>query len=83
MGGLNFKEGIMNYYLFQKKLNNYLKVNYEGDDKKEEEEGYLVNPDWMEDWRNIINYQKIKAQLDGSNIDEKNFDVIKDYFVDK
>ena len=68
MGGLNFKEGIIHYYFFQKKLTNYLKVNYEGDDKKEEEEGYLVNPDWMEDWRSIINYKKIKYKLDGSNI---------------
>ena len=79
MGGLNFKEGIIHYYLFQKKLLNYLRVNYEGEDQKEE--GYLINPDWMEDWRNIINYKVIKSQLDGSNIDEKNFDVLSDYFM--
>ena len=79
MGGINFKEGIIHYYLFQKKLLNYLIVDHKGDDNTEE--GYLINPDWMEDWRNIINYKSIKSELDKSNINEGNFDVMKDYFI--
>ena len=78
MGALNFKEGIIHYYIFQKKLSNYLKINHEGEDKTME--GYFINPDWIEDWRNIINYNKIKHELDELNVDEKNFDKFQDYY---
>jgi len=79
MGGINFKEGIIYYYLFQKKLTNYLIVNYKGDDNIVE--GYLINPSWMEDWRNIINYNLIKSRLDTSNIYDGNFDILNNYFI--
>ena len=83
MGGLNFKEGIIHYYLFQKKLSNYLnKRNYEEDEYKVKE-GFIIHPDWIDNWRKIIYYVGIKNYLDGINLNENslnsNKDVINEY----
>ena len=76
MGNMNFKEGIIHYYLFQKSLSNYLRINYEGEEK--DEEAYLINPDWMEVWRSIINYDGIKSELENSYIDKNNSNTINE-----
>ena len=74
MGGLDFRSGIIHYYLFQKKLSNYLnKRRYEADEYKSNE-GFLIHPDWIGTWRKIINYEEIKSYLDGIDLNENNMD---------
>ena len=85
MGGLNYKDGIIHYYLFQKKLSNYFrKIKYE--DEYELNVGYLINPEWINYWKSTINYNRIKYYLDGLNIREN--DLVKyeynlDSFINK
>ena len=78
MGGLNFREGIIHYYLFQKKLHNYLNKTNAEEDEDKIKEGYIMHPDWIENWRNIINYKGIKAYLDELGLNENNLNMIKD-----
>ena len=72
MGGLSFKEGIVKYYLFQKKISNYLnKINNE-EDKFMIKEGYIIHPDWIDCWRQLINYQEIEKFFDNINLNKNN-----------
>jgi hypothetical protein len=85
MGGLNFKEGIVGYYLFQKKLSDYLNKRNYAEDEFKIKDGYLIHPDWIDNWRKIINYDGIKVFFKFSlNLNESNLyfckDVIEDYF---
>ena len=59
MGSGNTKEGIVNYWLFQKKLEIYLKGNEYIKDSKKIKEGYLLDPKWISQWKKGINYNKI------------------------
>ena len=83
MGGLSFKEGILKYYLFQKKISNYLnKINNE-EDKFMIKEGYIIHPDWIDCWRQLINYQEIEKFFDNINLNKNNLltneDIITEY----
>ena len=74
MGGLNVKEGIIHYYLFQKIISKYFnKIKYK-EDETELKVGYLINSSWMKYWRNSINYEIIKKHLDELKISKNNLD---------
>ena len=74
MGGLNVKEGIIHYYLFQKIISKYFnKIEYK-EDETELKVGYLINSSWMKHWRNSINYDKIKEHLDNLGVGKNNLD---------
>ena len=83
MGGLNFKEGIVHYYLFQKTLAAYFNKQKYKEDSNKLHEGYVINPEWIKYWKKIINYNKIKNYLDelniNENISEKNKEKIELY----
>lgn len=56
---------ILNYYLLQNQIQQYLtKTGWK--DKKDEYKiklGYLVHPDWVKQWKKIIEYDKLKFYL--------------------
>ena len=65
MGGLifknlSFKEAIIGYYLFQKKLLKYFIEKSAKKDGIDSQNAYIINPEWIEHCRRIINYEKIK-----------------------
>ena len=52
------------YYIFQKKIQNYL-IYPEGKiDEYIIQKGYLIHPDWVENFRNEINYKELIQYLD-------------------
>ena len=61
MGGEESKskiEQILEYYLFQRKIINQLN-NKDTKDNYDIEDGYLVNPDWIKEWKKMIGYNAI------------------------
>ena len=78
MGGLNFKEGIIQYYFFQKRISNYFSKKNKKEDEQEFKVGYLINPVWIKLWKNSIYYEKIKKYLDVLNITEENLEIYED-----
>ena len=67
-GSLNVEEGVFHYYVFQKKLENYL---YGGKYKKDNTKikvGYLLNPNFVSSWKKAINYKNIEQFLMNSGI---------------
>ena len=67
-GSLNAEEGVFHYYVFQKKLENYL---YGGKYKKDNTKikvGYLLNPNFVSSWKKAINYKNIEQFLMNSGI---------------
>ena len=68
-------ESILSYYLFQKKikrhLNNLVNKNKESNNIKE---GYLIHPDWIKEWKNMIGYNIIKEYLNPLTIKNKKLD---------
>ena len=65
------KEKILYYYVFQKKINNYINNNkIKEKEKKILKIGYIINPDWIKEWKARINYNKITSDyLDHFNLD--------------
>ena len=65
------KEKILYYYIFQKKINNYINSNkIQENEKKKLKIGYIINPDWIKEWKARINYNKIESDyLDHFNLD--------------
>ena len=86
MGSIPFKEGIVCYYLFQKRLSDYLNQRNYTEDENKINYGYLIHSDWIDNWRKIINYEAIKNFLDytitinGNNINNCK-DEIENYFI--
>ena len=83
MGGLGYDDGIINYYLFQKKLSQYFDKMYNKKDENEISVGYIINPGWIKNWKNTIQYDKIEKKLIELKINQGNFkshqDEIKSY----
>ena len=75
MGTLSPKEGIIYYYLFQKKFSNYLNNKKSEKDEFKFQNVYLIHPDYMEDFLGIINYTEIENYLNNNNINEKNVEI--------
>ena len=60
MGAKNTKiDNILYYYVFQKKINNYLNNTVKREDKKSSKNGYIINPEWIKEWKRRINYDKL------------------------
>ena len=68
-------ESILSYYLFQrdiiKHLNNQVKDNEESQDIKE---GYLIHPEWIDEWKKKIEYKTISKYLYNLTIKNKKLD---------
>ena len=67
-GSLNLEEGIFHYYVFQKKLENYLNGRKYKKDNTKIKEGYLLNPNYVSSWKKGINYKNIENFLINSGI---------------
>ena len=64
---------ILNYYLFQKKIKNYLCDWKNLKDTNEIKKGHFIHPDWIEQWKDAIGYDIIKrVLLDELKIESKN-----------
>jgi len=60
MGGKNTKiDNILYYYIFQKKINNYLNNTGKREDETSLKKGYIINPEWIKEWKRRINYDKL------------------------
>ena len=63
MGAHNTKiKNILYYYVFQKKINNYLKIAEKRKEKTHLKNGYIINPEWIKEWKRRINYDKIVSE---------------------
>jgi len=71
MGTKNTKiDNILYYYVFQKKIKNYLNYYNKRKDKFSLKDGYIISPDWIKEWKMRINYDKLVADyLDYFNLD--------------
>ena len=65
---LNAEEGIFHYYVFQKKLENYLYGGIYKKDNTKYKEGYLLNPNYVSIWKKDINYKEVENFLAKSMI---------------
>ena len=76
MGNGMFYEPILNYYGFQKKIKNQINNKNKGKEDEEVKIGYLINPDWIKEWRQRIKYNDIEKILDHhENTDFSNISV--------
>ena len=55
---------VVKYYLFQKKIENYLKYPEDKNDEYIIHKGFLIHPDWIEKFRNAIKYEGLIFHLD-------------------
>ena len=51
---------LIHYYLFQKKILKYFIEKSAKKDGIDSQNAYIINPEWIEHCRRIINYEKIK-----------------------
>ena len=54
---------ILDYFFFQKKIQKYLKQEGTLTDNANIEEGYIAHPDWINKWKNNINYNLLYTNL--------------------
>ena len=77
---------ILYYYKFQKKIGKFFNGEEMKKDNKEiTEKGYIINPEWIKEWRRRNKYPKIKKYcLDVINFEKKilDFKQIKTNFFD-
>ena len=75
MGAKNTKiDNILYYYIFQKKINNYLNNTGKREDETSLKKGYIINPEWIKEWKRRINYGKLVSDyLDHFNINSTKF----------
>ena len=78
---------IINYYLFQKEIEQYLTNWNDKNDKFKRKIGYLVNPDWVTQYKKLINYSNIKFILDQNKIKSTKYvddqELVIDDFIKK
>ena len=83
MGG-SFYRPIFYYYGFQKKIENQINNNNKDREDEEIKIGYLINPDWIKEWKNLIQYSQMEKilnnykDIDFSNINTTKKNEIKD-----
>ena len=75
-------EQILEYYIFQRKIKNQLN-NINIKDNDDIKEGYLVNPDWIKEWKKMIGYNLIikyfgNLSINDNKLDEYQLQYIKD-----
>ncbi len=66
---------IVNYYILQNQIQQYL-TKTALKDKKDQfliKKGYLLNPDWVKQWKILINYDNLKFLLNEFKIKSINF----------
>lgn len=66
---------IVNYYILQNQIQQYL-TKTALEDKKDQfliKKGYLLNPDWVKQWKILINYDNLKFLLNEFKIKSINF----------
>ena len=77
MGG-HFYRSIFYYYGFQKKIENQINNNNKDREDEEIQIGYLINPDWIKEWKNIIQYSQMEKILNNyKDIDFSNINTTK------
>ena len=78
---------IINYYLFQKEIEQYLTNWNDKNDKFKRKLGYLVNPDQVTQYKKLINYSNIKFILDQNKIKSTKYvddqELVIDDFIKK
>ena len=84
---------LLHYYVFQKTIQKYLTDWKDKKDRHKLEKGYIIDPDWIKEWKRISDYDNIKTKyLDCLGIESTNINdnlnlvitqhlqpVIKDY----
>ena len=60
---------ILNYYLFQKKIKNFLNKKNFLEDNNKIEMGYIINRNYINQWKNTRNYEYISIGLDDAKKD--------------
>ena len=66
---------LVHYYVFQNTIKQYLTDWKDKTDRYRIERGYIIEPDWIKEWKKIINYDYIKTEyLDLFNLVSTNVD---------
>ena len=68
----NYMNQILYYYLFQKKIQNYLIKNNSEKESFKNETGYLIHPDLIEKWKKKGDYDNISHELKMRKIESIN-----------
>ena len=59
----------LHYYVFQKTINQYLTDWKDKSDSFRIKNGYIIDPDWIKEWKRLVDYDNIKINyLDCFNI---------------
>ena len=84
----------INYYLFQKEINKYLTDWKDKNDEYKMKVGYLVNPEWIKKWKELINYDAKEGivfylnsfKIESTKLDQDQNDSVYDFiskFIDQ
>ena len=53
---------LLHYYVFQKTIQKYLTDWKDKKDRHKIEKGYIIDPDWIKEWKRISDYDNIKTK---------------------
>ena len=77
MGGHFYRQAFY-YYGFQKKIKDQINNNNKDREDEDVKIGYLINPEWIKEWRNRIKYNQMEKILDNyTNVDFSNISILK------
>ena len=77
MGGHFYRQAFY-YYGFQKKIKDQINNNNKDREDEDVKIGYLINPEWIKEWRNRIKYNQMEKNLDNyTNVDFSNISILK------
>ena len=72
--GTSSEEGIFHYYIFQQKLLLYLSGGTYKKDIDKLKEGYILNLEWVKNWKKRINYNEIERYMKKYGAEKKKID---------
>ena len=69
-GGYSNIDPIIYYYTFQKEINQNLNDDNEKNESKNINKGYIIDPEWINHWKSLINYDFLITKLDNINFEK-------------
>ena len=79
---------LIDYYLFQKEIKEYLTDWKDKEDNYRKKVGYLVNPDWLREWKKLIKYDEQlfylkEFQIESTKLTKDQIDLVDAFISSK